>query len=134
MHRQDRRGQLDALAFHLAQDLADTTQLGGAEEPLPLLLRVLPDVLARVGAVGTEAPNFREVKHFRDHPETPIGLVGDMSEVVVELGDICAGDLGDADLAEGREDKAPKVAPVLIGCAGLDPDRDVLPRTVPRAL
>jgi hypothetical protein len=48
-------------------------------------------------------------------------------EVVVELGDVRAGDLGDAEPAEGREDEASQVAPVLIGRAGLDADGDVLP-------
>ena len=49
----DGGGKLDALALHLAEHLADLPQFTGAEEPLPLLLGVFLDVLARVRPVGS---------------------------------------------------------------------------------
>jgi hypothetical protein len=39
-HRGDRRRHLQAFRFHLSQNLADAPQLGGAQEPLTLLLAV----------------------------------------------------------------------------------------------
>lgn len=102
-HRQDRGGQLDALALHLPQNLAHTAQFGGAEEALALLLGVLLDVLARVRAVRAQAPHLGEAEHLGDDLQAPVGLVGDVTKVVVELGDVGAGDptIGGAGKSDG---------------------------------
>ena len=99
----DRGGQFDAFLLHLAQHLADTPQLGGAQEPLALLLRIFLDVLARVRSVRTQAPHLGEVEHLGDDLQAPVGVVGDVPEIVMDLGDVGPRHLGHAMAPERRE-------------------------------
>ncbi len=124
--RQDRGGQFNAFAFHLPQHLANATKLCRAEETFPFFFGVFPNVLARVRAVRTEPPHFSEAEHLGNNLQAAIGLVGDVPQVVMELGDVGPGDVGDRQPTEGRENEALQVAAVLLGRACLHPDRDVL--------
>lgn len=119
------RGQFHPFSFHLAQHLADPPQLRRAKEPFALLLRVFPDVLARVGPVRTQAPHFRQAEHLRDHLEAAVGLIGDVPQVVVELRDIVPGDPRDCELPEGGQDEALQIPAILFSRAGLHADGDV---------
>lgn len=120
------RGQFDPLRLHLAQHLADPAQFRRAEEPLTLLLGVLPDVLSRVGAVRTQAPHLGEAEHLRDHFEASVRLIWDVAEVVMELRHVRPGDARDRQLPERGKDEAFEVPAVLLGRARLHADRDVL--------
>ena len=80
-------------------------QLGRAQESLALLLRVFLDVLARVRSVRTQAPHLGEVEHLGDDLQAAVGVVGDVPEIVMDLGDVGAGHLGDAVIAERRNDQ-----------------------------
>jgi hypothetical protein len=50
----------------------------------------------------------------------------DVPQVVVELGDIGAGDIDHSQASEGREDEALQVPAILLRRAFLDTDRNVL--------
>lgn len=65
---------------------------------------VFPHVPAPVGSVRTQAPNLGEAEYFLDHLEATVGLIVDMAEIVVELGDFRPGDPRDRKLAERGKD------------------------------
>ena len=102
------------------------SQLGGAQEPLALLLRIFLDVLARVRSVRPQTPHLGEVEHLGDDLQAPIGVVGDVPEIVMDLGDVGARHLGHAMTPERRNDHALQHAPVALGRARLQPEGDVL--------
>ena len=112
--------------LHLAQHLADPSQLGRAQEPLALFLRIFLDVLARVRSIRPQAPHLGEVEHLGDHLQAAIGVVGDVPEIVMELGDVGARDLGHAVIAEPRNDKPLQHPLVALGGARLEAEIDVL--------
>ncbi len=125
--REDGRGQFHAFRFHLAQHLAYPAQFCRTKETFALFLGILPDVLARVGAVGTQAPHFGEAEHLRHHFEAAVGLIGDVAQVVVELRDIRPRDPRDRQLPQCRQDEALQVTAVFLRCAGFHADGDMLP-------
>ena len=122
----DREGRFDAFGFDFAQHLADTSQLSRAQEPLALLLRILLDVLARIAAVWTQAPHLGKVEHLGDHLQAAIGVVGDVAEIVMELGDVGTRHLGYTVIANPRNDKPLQHPPVAFGGARLETEIDVL--------
>ena len=119
------RSEFHTFSFHLAQHFADPAQLGRTEEAFALFLGVLPDVLARVGPVRTQAPHLGEAEHLRDHLEAAVGLIGDVAQVVVELRDIGPRDPRDRQLPESGKDEALQVPSILFAGAGLHADGNV---------
>jgi hypothetical protein len=123
----DCRGQFYAFRLHLAQHLANPTQFSRAQEPFAFLLGVFPDVLARVGPVRTQAPHLGQAEHLRDHLEAAVGLIGDVAQVMVELGDIRPRDPCHRQLSDGGQDEALQVPAILFAGAGLHANGDVFP-------
>ena len=119
-------GSSSPSALHLAQHLADAAQLGGAQEPLALLLPVLLDVLARVGAVRPQAPQLGEIEHLREDLQAAVGLIGDVPVLVVEAGDLLAAHLGDRPVAEEGQDELLEAPSVFLLRRGLQVHGDVL--------
>ena len=91
----DRRPALDAFLLALAQDLAETAQLGGAQIALALLLLVLLDMAAGIGAVRAQPPDLGQVEGLGQKLQAAVGLDRGETEIVVEAGDVGPRDLGD---------------------------------------
>ena len=124
-HGSDREGQFDAFTFHFAQHLADTPQLGGAQEPFALLLGIFLDVLARVRSIRTQPPHLGEVEHLGDDLQGAVGVVGDVPEVVMDFGHVGPRHFRHAMAPECRNDHALQHASVTLGHARFQPDGDV---------
>ena len=77
-------------------------------------------------AVRTQAPHLGEIEHLGDHLQAAIGVVGDVPEIVMELGDVGACDLVDAVIAEPRNDEPLQHPLVALGGARLEAEIDVL--------
>lgn len=79
-----------------------------------------------VGAVRTQTPHLGEAEHLRHHSEAAVGLIGDVAQVVVELGNIRPRDPRDRQLPQCRQDEALQVAAIFLPSAGLHANGDVL--------
>jgi hypothetical protein len=83
-------------------------------------------VFARVRSLGPQTPHFGEIEHLGDHLQATIGIVGDVTKIVMEFSYIGPGHLSDAVVAKRWKDKALQHALVAFGGARLEPDIDVL--------
>lgn len=75
-----------------------------AEEPFPLHFGVFLDQPPRVAPVWTKPPELGEVEHLGDDLKAAIGLIGNMPHVVMEGGNVGAGNLRDEKSAYPRQD------------------------------
>lgn len=112
-------GVAEEFANH-RQALAGAAQLGGRQEPLALLLPILPDVLPRVGAVRPEPPQLGEIEHLREDLQAAVGLVGDVPVLVVEASHFLAAHLSDRPVGEDGKDELLQAAPILPLRRGLE--------------
>ena len=72
------------------------------------------------------SPQLGEIKHLREDLQAAVGLVGDMTVLVVEAGDFLAADLGDRPVAEEGKDELLEAPPILLLRRCLQMHGDVL--------
>ena len=89
------------------------------EEALALLLPVLADGAAGVGAVGHQAPGGGEGEHLGEDHEGAVGGAGRVAQAVVQGLDVGALDHAERHHAEGGEDVVLQRAPVDAGGVGV---------------
>jgi len=94
--------------------------LGGAETPLALFFRVIPNALTRIRYVGSQPT------HLGDHLEAAVWLLRDVPEIMVELCYVRASDFRDGQSADCGQDEALEVSTILLRRASLQAHRDML--------
>ena len=114
----DGRLALDTLQFALPQNLTEPGKFILGQIALALLLGVLLDMTTGVGAVGAKPPDFGQVERLRQELKAAVGLDRRVAEGVMELGDVRALDLADAQVADPVPDVGLGVVAVADDRAG----------------
>jgi len=122
----DGRLALNAFLFALPQDLSKPGKFILGQIALSFLLGVLLDVSAGIGAVGAKPPDLGQVECLGQELKAAVGLDRGVAEVVMELGDVRALDLADAQVAYPAPDVGLGVVAVADDRAGFAMLRGVL--------
>lgn len=73
-----RRLRFRFITLRVAQRFTEAREFIIAQKSLAFALDKFLDMSARIAAVGAEALHLRQIKHFGQYAERPIGLIGDV--------------------------------------------------------